>query len=171
MDGVNETVEVDGGILVGHDGSPHADVALRWAARLATQARLPLHVMRSWVISSAPRPETWSPGYAPPLRDFEAAVLEALRRDVQRCRLDESGAQPTLHVVHGTAGRRLVEATARADMLVVSKRGRGGFMGLVLGSTTDRVVRHAHCPVVVVPPSEHDHGPADLDALARSSHD
>jgi nucleotide-binding universal stress UspA family protein len=105
------------------------------------------------------------------LRDFEAAVLEALRRDVQRCRLDESGAQPTLHVVHGTAGRRLVEATARADMLVVSKRGRGGFMGLVLGSTTDQVVRHAHCPVVVVPPSEHDHGPADLDALARSSHD
>ena len=46
-----------------------------------------------------------------------------------------------------------------------------GFMGLVLGSTTDQVVRHAHCPVVVVPPSEHDHGPADLDALARSSHD
>lgn len=171
MDGVNETVEVDGGILVGHDGSPHADVALRWAARLATQAGLPLHVMRSWVISSAPRPDTWSPGYAPPLRDFEAAVLEALRRDVQRCRLDDSGAQPTLHVVHGTPGHRLVEATARADMLVVSKRGRGGFMGLVLGSTTDQVVRHAHCPVVVVPPSEHDHGPADLDALADSSHD
>jgi hypothetical protein len=44
-------------------------------------------------------------------------------------------------------------------------------MGLVLGSTTDQVVRHAHCPVVVVPPSEHDHGPADLDALAGSSHD
>lgn len=169
MDDVSTSVDMDGGILVGHDGSEHADAALRWAARLATKAGLPLHVMRTWVISSAPRPSSWSPGYAPPIADFEAAVREDLERDVRRCALPESGAQPTLHVVHGTPGRRLVEATEIADMVVVSKRGRGGFRGLILGSTTDQVVRHAKCPVVVVPATDGDRQPADPDrALSES---
>ena len=38
-----------------------------------------------------------------------------------------------------------------ADMLVVGTRGAGGFAGLHFGSTADQVVRHARCPVVVVP--------------------
>jgi nucleotide-binding universal stress UspA family protein len=167
VDSVSTSVDIDGGILVGHDGSQHGDVALQWAARLATQSGLPLHVMRSWVISSAPRPATWSPGYAPPLADFEAAVRSELEEDVRRCALPESGAQPAIHVVHGTAARRLVEATQKADMVVVSKRGRGGFMGLVLGSTSDQVVRHAHCPVVVVPASEELREPTEPDAQSH----
>jgi nucleotide-binding universal stress UspA family protein len=165
VDDVSTALQIDGGILVGHDGSEHADAALRWAARLATQADMPLHVLRTWVISTAPRPSTWSPGYAPPVSDFEAAVRADLVADVRRCGLPEDGVQPQLHVVHGTPGRRLVEATESADILVVSKRGRGGFMGLVLGSTTDQVVRHAKCPVVVVPVSGEDRQPADPDRV------
>ena len=167
MEAESSVPAITGGIVVGHDGSGHADRALRWAARLARRTDLPLHVIRCWVLSTAPRPASWSPGYAPPQADFEAAVRADLERAVAGC--DLVGVSPVLHVVHGTPGRKLVEATPEADLLVVSKRGRGGFMGLVLGSTTDQVVRHARCPVVVIPPLD-ERDPVEPDRLIADPH-
>ena len=57
----------------------------------------------------------------------------------------------TCHAVHGHPGRRLVESSQGAVMLVVGSRGIGGFRGLVTGSTANQVIGNAHCPVVVVP--------------------
>ena len=39
-------------------------------------------------------------------------------------------------------------------MLVLGSRGAGGFARLMMGSVTDRVSRHAHCAVLIVPPTE-----------------
>lgn len=150
MSDVATGLTFQGGILVGHDGSKHAEQAVRWAARWARRAGCDLHVVRTWVIASAPRPSTWEPGYVPPMLDFEKGVLVELQRDVDRLGL-ETDPPAQCHVLHGTAGRRLVEASAHADLVVVASRGRGGFRGLLLGSTADQVVRHARCPVVVLP--------------------
>ena len=35
--------------------------------------------------------------------------------------------------------------------IIVGVDGSGGFSRLMLGSTADQVVRHAHCPVTIVP--------------------
>ncbi len=148
---VTTELRLDGGLLVGHDGSQAAAQAVRWAARLAERMGCELHVVRTWVISTAPRPKSATTAYVPPLDEFEAAVLEELRADLATVGLPE-GVEPHCHVLHGPTGRRLVEASScGAEMLVVGSRGAGGFRGLVFGSTAEQVVKYARCPVVVVP--------------------
>lgn len=149
MDDVRETVTLDGGILVGHDGSECAQDAVRWAGRLAARANLDLHVVRAWSMTSAPRPSTWEPGYVPPITDWEQGVHDELTKHVKAAGVDPS-VRVTCHVVHRSPTKGLIEAAAGADLLVVGARGRGGFAGLLLGSTSDQLVRHAPCPVTVI---------------------
>lgn len=48
--------------------------------------------------------------------------------------------------------RALVEQSMRAQLVVVGTRGRGGVVGLLLGSISHAVLQRAHCPVAVVRP-------------------
>ena len=143
-------VEIDGGILVGHDGSTDSTDAVAWAARHAARLGIPLHVLRAWTLTNAPRPATMERGYVPPTEDFQEAVLDQLSRDIEAMGLPAE-CTIELHAAHGQSAAKLLEAAEGADLLVVSKRGAGGFRGLVFGSTADQVVRNAPCPVVVVP--------------------
>ncbi len=149
MEDVSESVTIDGGILVGHDGSECAQEAVGWAGRLAARAGLDLHVLRAWAMTTAPRPSTWSPGYVPPLVEWEQAVHDELVRHVTAVGIDPA-VRVTCHVVHRSPAKGLIQAAAAADLVVVGARGRGGFSGLLLGSTSDQVVHHAPCPVTVI---------------------
>ncbi len=144
---VNE-VEVDGGLLVGYDGSAASDTAARWAAGIAGRLAEPLHVLRAWGMLNAPTPPAKKGGYIPPLSDWETAVREELEQQVARLELT---CEVKLHVVHAQSSAALLHAARKADLLVVARRGSGGFRGLGFGSTADQVARHSPCPVVVVP--------------------
>jgi nucleotide-binding universal stress UspA family protein len=149
MADVSEVVRIEGGIVVGHDGSKCAQEALAWAGKLARRTDLELHVVRAWAMTSAPQPPSWSPGYVPPLVDWEKAVHDELTGHVAAVGLDPS-VRVTCHVVHKAPAPGLIAAAEGAHLLVLGARGRGGFRGLLLGSVSDQLVHHAPCPVTVV---------------------
>jgi nucleotide-binding universal stress UspA family protein len=150
MTDVADSVDVRGGVVVGHDGSEPAARATRWAARIAVLLDVPLLVVRAWSITSAPRPTTASPGYVPPITDFEQAVRQRLEADVASLDLPEA-CNVHCHVLHCAPARALLNTAEHADLLVVAARGIGGFRGLMFGSTADQVTRHAPCPVTIIP--------------------
>src|SRR5699024_3144606 len=57
--------------------------------------------------------------------------------------------------VEGDSVGTLVDSSVRAQIVVVGARGRGGFLGRVLGSVSTALPAHAHCPTVVVPGDAH----------------
>jgi nucleotide-binding universal stress UspA family protein len=143
-------VDIPDGIVVADDGSDHARLALEWAVEEARLRRCTLHVVRAWSIQTAPRPATWRPGYAPSLKEYEEAVRAELQRDVREALGDDPGCHVAVHPVHAHPGRALVAASQHADLVVVGSRGMGGIRGMLLGSVSEQVVRHANCSVVVV---------------------
>jgi nucleotide-binding universal stress UspA family protein len=149
VDEVAETVQLDGGVVVAHDGSRSAQEALIWAAKLAARADVDLHVVRAWAMTTAPQPSSWAPGYVPPLADYEKAVRDELEAHVAVADLGPK-CRVTCHVVHRPPAQALMQAAENAGLLVVGARGRGGFSGLLLGSVSDKLVHHAPCPVTVV---------------------
>ncbi|MDN5856637.1 MAG: universal stress protein [Actinomycetia bacterium] len=154
----SKTVDCDGGLLIGHDGSEFSTAALSWTLQLADRLGTYVTVVRAWVLTTAPRPDTWARGYMPPLVDFEKATCDKLTADVADVVAEYPDVSVAHQAVHGRPASILVEGSERADMLVVGPRGLGGFRGLVLGSVSEQVVRHAKCPVVVV----HGRGDASL---------
>jgi nucleotide-binding universal stress UspA family protein len=59
-------------------------------------------------------------------------------------------ASVTIRAVNGIPTQVLVEASREADLIVVGSRGSGGFARLLLGSVSNQLVQHSHCPVTVV---------------------
>lgn len=148
-------------VVVGHDGSRFADRAVRTALTWADKADHPVTIMRSWSLTSAPRPDTMKDGFVPPLADFADAVRRDLEADVADLVAEHPGVPVTYETPHKPPAQALVDASHGAALVVVGTRGRGGFKGLLLGSTTDQVVRHAACPVLIARGDDLDEAAAD----------
>lgn len=145
--------ELDGvtGVVVGDDGSPSAATAVRWAAEDAARRGATLSIIRAWSISTAPRPSSQTTGYVPSLQEFQEAVRQELEERWGALR-DEV---PDLDLlpVHQESAEALIAASDSADVVVVGASGQGLVARVVVGSVAKDVVRHARCPVVVVPRS------------------
>lgn len=89
-------------------------------------------------------------GGLPAADAMAAATHEALDEVLSQFEVPE-GVTLTPLVAEGAASSAMIEEGERSSIIVVGKRGHGGFLGLVLGSVADQVARHATCPVVIVP--------------------
>jgi nucleotide-binding universal stress UspA family protein len=136
-----------GRIVVGVDGSAHSEEALRWAVGQARLSGGTVEAVISWSI-----PVDFGLGGAGVLvsYDWEGVAAASLRDTVARA-LDPADAdRVSQQVVMGHPATVLLDASVDADLLVVGSRGRGGFKGMLLGSTSQHVIARAACPVVVV---------------------
>ena len=85
----------------------------------------------------------------------EQSVMESYMDDLNTRIAPLLKTYPNLHVtksvVPGSAVEALTQASKTHDVVVVGSRGRGGFTGLLLGSTSQGLLQHAVSPVYVVP--------------------
>ena len=136
-------------IIVGVDGSKASVEALRQGQHLAMALNAPLEAWGCWELPL---------GY----EGYLAMGIDGFAHDAEqhvKDALEEAfGAHLPKNVstrlVQGSARAALVEGSKHAALVVVGRRGHGGFGGLLLGSVSSAVVAHAHCPVVVVHSSE-----------------
>ncbi|MFD4628364.1 universal stress protein [Streptomyces sp. NPDC058284] len=132
-------------IVVGVDGSPPSQAALRWAVR---QARMTSSVVEALIAWDYPTTAGWP---ALPLPDdFESTFGKTLSEAVARATKDEPGVEIRQAVIDGNAAKALIAAAQGADLLVVGNRGHGAFTQALLGSVSQHCVHLATCPVVVV---------------------
>jgi nucleotide-binding universal stress UspA family protein len=134
-------------VVVGVDDSEGGRAALAWAHRYAKMRGLELHVIYGWDFFHESYNETIA--YPKELMRLDAAKeLESVVHDLQVDNAD--GLIIRAEVIEGKPAEVLIEASKHAELVVVGSRGRGGFAALLLGSTSQAVVQHAHCPVTVV---------------------
>jgi nucleotide-binding universal stress UspA family protein len=139
-------------ILLATDGSRDAELALHTAVDLAQSTNSELHVV------------TVSPGY--PSYDIRnPAVVQNLREraenilEDQTKKIEQAGgevAQKHLRVSERYRADQIVRVAQdiEAGLIVMGSRGLGGIRRALMGSVSDSVVRHAHCPVLVVRPEQ-----------------
>ena len=81
---------------------------------------------------------------------MDAAAQANIDRVVAAAGPAPAGVEVVGEPIRGTPEFGLIEESRDADLVIVGSRGRGGFTGLVLGSTSATVAAHSHAPVVVV---------------------
>jgi nucleotide-binding universal stress UspA family protein len=151
-------------ILLATDGSREAELAGQTAADLAQKTGSELHMVHVFGIAPV------GPPVYPSATEFEGAEQEEeeaeaeqpQRISAQRARevLDAEakkvrsvgGTVAEEHLVEGRVAPEIVALAEEigAGLIVLGSRGRGGIRRALMGSVSDSIVRHAHCPVLVV---------------------
>jgi nucleotide-binding universal stress UspA family protein len=131
--------------VVGVDGSEASIEALRYAHDLAVPLSAKVIALACW-----DAPPVYDGYVAMGIDHFDVRAGEILQEAVARALGPEPPGMVETRLVQGHPRHALIEASRTADMLVLGRRGHGGFGGLLLGSVSSALVAHAHCPVLVV---------------------
>lgn len=120
-------------IVVGIDGSPAAEVAIRWAVTEAASQKTPLHLVHA-----------------------TGAGVSGSRALVDRAVAQIHDLEPAIEVdarlEYGAPSTALVMASGQAQLVVIGSRGLGVMVGALVGATGLDLAANARCPVVVVRP-------------------
>ncbi len=149
-------------ILLASDGSESAAHATEVAVELSKKTESELHVLyvgedsqallypqaadTAWVVQENLASIQEQPG-----RQFEQVACQTLDAEVQQVRA-VGGTVAQAHLRMGTPDAEVVDLAEElgVGLVVVGSRGLGGIRRALMGTVSDSVVRHAHCPVLVV---------------------
>jgi nucleotide-binding universal stress UspA family protein len=133
-------------IVVGVDGSPSSTAALRWAIRQAKLTGCVVEAVIAWEVPG-------SYGFAPVVDDgldFAGDAGKVLFETLNEVAGEDPDVIIRPSVQEGQAAEVLIRAARGADLLVVGRRGHGGFARALLGSISQQCVHHSPCPVLVI---------------------
>jgi nucleotide-binding universal stress UspA family protein len=148
----------DLGILVGVDGSSSSNSAVRWAAQEARMRNVPLTLVHV-VVTPAWGPTPWLLSDTPlPIPAEEDRTLEEAGRKIidEAIKIAEDSAQDHAiteiksELYFSVPVSTLVNLSKQADMVVVGCRGQNALTRVLLGSVSNGLLHHAHCPVAVI---------------------
>lgn len=134
-------------VVVGYDTSADSQKALEWAVNYAAATGSRLTVLAAWdwpVVLGAPVTLT---AYDP-----QRALTESVNHALAALGLDRD--RVDVIIDHGSPAALLTAASHQAALLVVGRRGTGGFLHLTLGSVSQQCLAHAACPVAIIPLAE-----------------
>ncbi|MDE0204763.1 MAG: universal stress protein [Candidatus Tectomicrobia bacterium] len=138
-------------LLVPTDFSEDADRAVDYAVGLAQELKASLTLMTATYIGDTPEV---SQSYIEKVRAEAQHRIEAVRQ-----RVEDTGVAVKVVMVSGPPAQRITETAQKeaADLIVMGTHGRTGLRHMLIGSVAERVVRHATCPVLVVPRQTEPH--------------
>lgn len=136
--------------MIGTDGSRGGEAALDFAVEEARLRGLPLRIVCAWeATDSSYLGEAFAPT-ADALLEAEQHAETVLRAALARLPGDSVDRAEALSI-EGRPATVLIEQARDAALLVVGSRGRGATTGLLLGSVSQSLAHHAHCPLAIVP--------------------
>ncbi|MCR9201233.1 MAG: universal stress protein [Planctomycetaceae bacterium] len=140
-------------IVTGTDLSPASMSAVRHACQLAKQFDAQLHIVHVAMLPFVEYMEQVQTDFSQSIDDCERQHVDASRRQLQS--LDTAPMPPdrvTREVLQGIPVEQLLKyATSHsADLLVLGTHGYSGLRHALLGSTAERLVREARCPVLTI---------------------
>jgi nucleotide-binding universal stress UspA family protein len=138
-------------ILLATDGSEEAQLASTTAADLAEKTNSELHALTvgpDYLLYELPEHPA---GFEDVLRENRREAKEMLEQQAKRIE-ELGGTVNETHLREGRAEEEIVEVAEEigAGLIVMGSRGHGRLRRALLGSVSDAVVRHAHCPVTIV---------------------
>ena len=146
-------------ILVATDGSDASNRAVELAARLTKELKGHLKIihvvtLRDWSLDQLHEYARWehvTSGEV--LSAFSEENLRIARQRAEVLGVTDVESESLSESQIGEVAGSIIDAARRdnVDMVILGKRGRGRFTGLLLGSVSQKVVSVAPCPVIVVP--------------------
>jgi nucleotide-binding universal stress UspA family protein len=143
-------------ILLATDGSEEAELAALRAVDLAQRTHSELHVVHVGVVPTFLKSYPGTLGYERRLYEqIEEDSRALLRKQSWRVKA-AGGTVAGTHLRMGAVDLEILALAEElgADLIVMGSRGLGGVRRALMGSVSDSVVRHAHCPVLVVRPNK-----------------
>ena len=135
-------------ILLATDASEEAELARRTAVDMAISTKSTLHLVT--VSPGYPSYDVNVPNVAEQLHEQAEKILDAQAEKVGREGATVAGKHLRIAERHRAQQIVQVAEDIEAGLIVMGSRGRGGVRRALMGSVSDSVVRHAHCPVMIV---------------------